>query len=416
MLRPDDAVAHDQLGVALAGQGRLDEAIAELRRALQIDPNDPEVRAHLAGGSRGERGADQRARNAISFRMKRFTLAARRHPAVPRDGAGVGADPGGRRHARLLDPAVRAAAQLPGSQQAGRARVLHELHAARYADRDRCRRRSARCSAATNPGAGLPPWKCASAITSSTTRIRSAATRAAGPRVSQISLPLTDDEKPIRLALWRATDRTFKQASEALDARQDQRRREGEGRGSRAGLFARGRRRRTRAIPVTYTLDTKAWEARLRRISAPFADEPLVFRSDVSLSVESDNRYYVNSEGTQVATGDVACRLFIQAVTKADDGMELPLYTSYFATSPAGLPDEKELIADVREDDRPARAPAQGAARRSVLGPGDSVGPRRRRVLPRDLRPSRRSEPPAERRRRADVRQPRRPAGAAGRF
>ena len=30
------------------------------------------------------------------------------------------------------------------------------------------------------------------------------------------SLPLTDDDKPIRLALWRATDRTFKQASEAL--------------------------------------------------------------------------------------------------------------------------------------------------------------------------------------------------------
>ena len=37
-----------------------------------------------------------------------------------------------------------------------------------------------------------------------------------GPRVSRVALPLTDEEKPIRLALWRATDRTFKQASEAL--------------------------------------------------------------------------------------------------------------------------------------------------------------------------------------------------------
>ena len=102
-------------------------------------------------------------------------------------------------------------------------------------------------------------------------------------------------------------------------------------------------------MPVTYTLDTKAWEARLRRISAPFADQPLVFRSEVSLSVESDNRYYVNSEGSQVATGDVAFRLFIQAVTKADDGMELPLYSSYFATSSSGLPDEKDLIADAQK-------------------------------------------------------------------
>ena len=171
---------------------------------------------------------------------------------------------------------------------------------------------------------------------------------ATGPRVSQVSLPLTDEETPIRLALWRATDRTFKQASEGLTRvktnvaakvkEEDP-----------APDFSREDVQTYTGEPVAYTVDTKAWEARLRRISAPFADQPLVFRSDVSLSVESDNRYYVNSEGSQVATGDVAFRLFIQAVTKADDGMELPLYSSYFATSSSGLPDEKELIADAQK-------------------------------------------------------------------
>jgi hypothetical protein len=39
---------------------------------------------------------------------------------------------------------------------------------------------------------------------------------AASPRISRVTLPLTDDEKPMQLALWRATDRTYKQASEAL--------------------------------------------------------------------------------------------------------------------------------------------------------------------------------------------------------
>jgi TldD protein len=171
--------------------------------------------------------------------------------------------------------------------------------------------------------------------------------RAMGPRVSRVALPLTDDEQPIRLALWRATDRTFKQASEALirvktnvaakvkeeDPSPD---------------FSREEPQSYTGDTVNYSLDAKAWEARLRRISAPFSEDPLVFRSDVSLSVESDNRYYTNSEGSQVTTGEVACRLFIQAVTKADDGMELPLYQSYFAGSPSGLPDEKQVIADVR--------------------------------------------------------------------
>jgi len=171
--------------------------------------------------------------------------------------------------------------------------------------------------------------------------------RAPGPRVSQVSLPLTDEEKPIRLALWRATDRSFKQASEALTRvktnvaakvkEEDP-----------APDFSREDIQTYTGEPVAYTVDTKAWETRLRRISAPFADQPFVFRSEVSLSVESDNRYYVNSEGSQVATGDVGFRLFIQAVTKADDGMELPLYSSYFATSAAGLPNEKDLVAEAQ--------------------------------------------------------------------
>ena len=36
------------------------------------------------------------------------------------------------------------------------------------------------------------------------------------PRTGRISLPLTDDDKPIQLSLWRATDRAFKQGTEAL--------------------------------------------------------------------------------------------------------------------------------------------------------------------------------------------------------
>jgi TldD protein len=170
---------------------------------------------------------------------------------------------------------------------------------------------------------------------------------ATGPRVSQVSLPLTDEEAPIRLALWRATDRTFKQASEGLTrVRTNVAAKVKEE--DPAPDFSREDVQTYTGEPVDYAVDTKAWEARLRRISAPFADQPFVFRSDVSLSVESDNRYYVNSEGTQVATGDVGFRLFIQAVTKADDGMELPLYSSYFATSSSGLPDEKDLIADAQ--------------------------------------------------------------------
>jgi eukaryotic-like serine/threonine-protein kinase len=42
-LNPNYALAHDQFGLALAFQGRLDEAIAEGRRAAELDPLSPQI-------------------------------------------------------------------------------------------------------------------------------------------------------------------------------------------------------------------------------------------------------------------------------------------------------------------------------------------------------------------------------------
>jgi predicted Zn-dependent protease len=171
--------------------------------------------------------------------------------------------------------------------------------------------------------------------------------RAFSNRLLQVSLPLSNEEKSIRLALWRATDRSYKQASEALTRVrtnvaakvQDD---------NPAPDFSHEDKQEYQGSTASYSLNTPAWEAKLRRVSAVFGDDPLVLRSQVSLTVEADNQYYVNSEGTQVVTGEVSCRIFIQGVTKAEDGMELPLYTSYFATSPDGLPDERQLVAEAR--------------------------------------------------------------------
>jgi len=172
--------------------------------------------------------------------------------------------------------------------------------------------------------------------------------RATSPRLNQIVMPLADDEKAMRVALWSTTDRTYKQATEALTRVKSNVAAKVKEEGP-APDFSREEPQVYAAPPATYVLDTKAWEARLRRVSAPFGEDPLVFRSSVSLSVEATNRYYTNTEGAEVVSGTVECRIFIDAVTKADDGMELPLYTSYFASSPEGLPDEKQLAADVRK-------------------------------------------------------------------
>ena len=169
-----------------------------------------------------------------------------------------------------------------------------------------------------------------------------------GQRGGRVSLPLTDDPAPVRLALWRATDRAFKSATEALTrvrtnvAAKIQEE-------DPAPDFSREAPEVHTGPAATIALDTRTWEGRVRRISAVFANDPLIFNGSVSLSARATNRYYTNTEGTRLATGDIQYRLFIQAVTKAGDGMELPLYNSYFSRTADGLPDEQALIREARQ-------------------------------------------------------------------
>ena len=158
---------------------------------------------------------------------------------------------------------------------------------------------------------------------------------------------MTDDEKPIRLALWRATDRSYKQASEALTRVRTNVAAKVQDENPAPDFSREDKQEHRRAAPRTHSTRRRG-KRRLRRVSAVFSEDPLVLRSQVSLTVDADNRYYINSEGSQIVTGGSSSRIFIQGVTKAEDGMELPLYTSYFATSPDGLPDESKLIAEAR--------------------------------------------------------------------
>jgi predicted Zn-dependent protease len=67
------------------------------------------------------------------------------------------------------------------------------------------------------------------------------------------------------------------------------------------------------------------------------------------MQAEVLTKYFVNSEGTEVEQSEPQIRVFATARTKADDGMTLPLYRSYFAFSPENLPSEAQIAEDIRK-------------------------------------------------------------------
>jgi TldD protein len=167
-------------------------------------------------------------------------------------------------------------------------------------------------------------------------------------QLGRVSLPLADAELPIRTAFWQATDRAFKQATESITrvranvaatVKEE----------SPAPDFSREQPQSATSPPANATFDKTLWERRARRVSAVFAEDPLVLRGEMFISLETTTRYYSNSEGSNLTTAGVVWRIGIQAATKADDGMELPLYATYFARTADGLPAEAQLIQEARE-------------------------------------------------------------------
>jgi predicted Zn-dependent protease len=160
-------------------------------------------------------------------------------------------------------------------------------------------------------------------------------------------IPLTDSAPGVDMAAWQATDRAYRQSVERL-AR------------VKTNLAAKVKEEDPApdlshedpqvfvGKPAALQVDKAAWQPRLRRVSAVFSEDPLILHSEVALSVEANTRYMVSTEGTRLLTGDTACRLSIDAQTKADDGMDLPVYATYYARTLAGLPSEAKLIEDAR--------------------------------------------------------------------
>lgn len=165
-------------------------------------------------------------------------------------------------------------------------------------------------------------------------------------RFAHVPIPVEDDPEAIRDLLWYHTDARYKHAVERLtQVRANvQVKVEAE---DRSADFSREEPERYLGEVVPLALDLPAWEEKVRRYTAPFAAHGDIYQAEARLFAVGTTRWYVNSDGTEIQDSRPGYRLFISALTKAEDGMELPRYESFFATSPAGLPDDDEILAVV---------------------------------------------------------------------
>jgi len=149
-------------------------------------------------------------------------------------------------------------------------------------------------------------------------------------------VPLDNDEQAFRFQVWSATDKAYKQAVEALSDKQ--------ARLKQLTIdhpvddFARAEAAKSIQPVVELNMEREPWLKILRDASGLYSRDEKVQFLDASLSFNAVNRYYVNSEGTVVRSGEELYHLSISGNTQADDGMRLERSVAFTAKSLGDLP------------------------------------------------------------------------------
>jgi predicted Zn-dependent protease len=163
---------------------------------------------------------------------------------------------------------------------------------------------------------------------------------------SNITIPIDNDPDAIRAVLWYHTDERYKRALEQFTkvktnvqvkvAQEDQ-----------SNDFSREEAQQYSEPPIDIKADRSVWEDKVRRYTAPFAQHADIYQATAILMASAETRWFVNTEGTRIQTSQPAWRLFVIAYTKAGDGMELPLYESFFGFTEKDLPDDATVLKAV---------------------------------------------------------------------
>jgi TldD protein len=159
-----------------------------------------------------------------------------------------------------------------------------------------------------------------------------------------------NDYDALRHEMWLATDRAYKDAVQALEAKRGSLKDETTP-ADEAGIpdFSEEKPARTLAESrPAKPLDVARYEALAKKLSSVFREFPEVQADSVTISASTSVRYFLSTEGTVSYLPEAMVRLEIACSTQADDGMDVDDDASFAAKSLDGLPADADLVKEVR--------------------------------------------------------------------
>jgi TldD protein len=159
------------------------------------------------------------------------------------------------------------------------------------------------------------------------------------------SAPLDDDPEVLRRAIWLETDKQYRAAAEALIKIKTGKEVKVQTTEGNAPDFSREKPQDFTGPWVSYTLDRKPWEQKVRNYTAYFRQSAAVINSIVTFTALAENTMQLTSEGTQLQYGQLRYRLELFIQGKASDGMDINRYYNFDWVNPSDTPDDKTVLA-----------------------------------------------------------------------
>jgi len=156
-------------------------------------------------------------------------------------------------------------------------------------------------------------------------------------------VPVDDDPTALRHQIWLATDRAYKAAAESLTAKQAQLKQMTID--QPVEDFAHADPVQSVGPIVSLDFDPEPWKKMLQDASATYRNDPEIESFESNLRFQAANRYFVNSEGTVVRSGQTLYEMTIACNTQAADGMSLSRDNSFSVASIKELPSAAEFVA-----------------------------------------------------------------------
>ena len=157
------------------------------------------------------------------------------------------------------------------------------------------------------------------------------------------AVPIDNDAEIVRRAIWLETDEQYRNAAEALIKIRSSKEVKADTAEGHAPDFSHEQPHQSFEPEVSFTLERKPWEEKVRAYTKAFRESPDILNSIVTFSALAQNAYLVNTEGTQLQSGQIRYRLELFIQGKATDGMNIERYYNFDWVDPKDAPSDKDV-------------------------------------------------------------------------